>query len=460
MKYKLSIILSAIAAAIVVIVLAVPFGMGLWVQEQYPKILDQFNTPHISFELKSFQRGWFNSRAQLQVTMHSAETTLSGESIPLAQFTVEQNIQHGPFILQKLPDGSRHWITARAVIHNESHADNLNFKASTVWTMSNSLNTALVVEHLLLSDDRQRIEINQLNGNIIFTPADRHFKSQLVLGSGALYENNPDKVGNDIIDLVKVMELDNFSTRLDIRKINTLWYGDRHFEAQKLMIFPSGEQPLTAENFSADLNQNQHEGLTDFSYSNNIASISSGDFKVDQFQLALDLKNMNTPLLENFAQVFIYHSDFRLVKLYSILVDLFTKGMTVNLSKFQFVTNNGPVSLQAQITSPPTDPTNSGLLHLMENLNVQANANVPKPWLVSNMVSYYQTKKNADPSLKIDPQLLAEQYVNYWLTHHLLVPQDQQVTMALNYKDGKLLINGEKPDLANFTPTDSLNRLP
>lgn len=456
MKNKLAIILSAIVV-VVVVMLAVPLGMGMWVQDSYPQLLKQFNTPHVSFALVNFKRGWFRSHAQLQVTLHSAETTLSGESIPMAQFTITQNIQHGPLVLQRSIDGSRHWAIARAAMQNESHADNLNFKASTLWTTANSINTVLKIDHLLLSNDRQRIEINQLAGEINYTPADQHFQSHLNLGNGALYENNPEKVGNAIIDLVKVMELDNFSTRLDIRKVNAMWYGDRHFESQKIMIFPYNGEALTADNYTADLNQNEHNGLTNFNLTNHIAAISSGQFKITQLQLALALQNMNTPLLESFAQTFMYGSDFQRFKLYTILVDLLAKGMTVNLSQFQFTTDDGPVNMQAQIDSMSADPANAGLLHLVENLNVKATANVPKEWLRKNLVAYYETKKSENPSLKVDPQLVAQHDLDHWLTHHLLVPENQQVAIALNYKGGQLLVNGEKPALDNFLTNDPLS---
>ncbi len=446
---KLWIILSAIVVVIVFVALAIPFGMGLFVQGRYPQLLAQFNTPHLSFALLNFKRGWFHSEAQLQVTLHSAETTLSGESIPLAQFTITQDIEHGPLVLQKHLDGSRNWMFALAAVQNESRADNLIFKSSTIWTMANTVNTALQIKHLLLSNDRQRIEINDLNGDVIYTLADRHFQSQLALGNGALYENNPEKVGNDIVDLVKVMELDNLTTHLDIRKINALWYGTRHFAAQKISIFPYGGEVLTINNFAADLNQSQHGGLTKFDLTNHVDTITSGQFKIDQLQVALNLDNMNTPLLENFAQVFMYGSDFQRFKMYPILVDLFAKGMTANLSQLQFTTSDGPVAMQAQIASIPGDPANAGLLHLLENVNMQASANVPKEWLKKEIISYLDNKKNANPSLKVDSQVLAQHYLDYWQEHHLLVPQDQQVSMVMNYKNGQLLINGEKPTLDN-----------
>lgn len=454
---KLWITLSAIVAAVFLVVLAIPFTMGVWVEKRYPQVIHQFNTPHVSFELINFKRGWFHSHAEVQITFHSAETTLSGEAIPLAQFTITQNIQHGLLVRQTAADGSRHLIVARAAMQNESRADNLNFKATTLWTMANNLNTQLNIQHLLLGNDRQRIEITQLNGNINFTPADKQFQSQLSLGSGALYESNPEKVGNDIIDLVKVMELDNLVTRLDIHKVEALWFGARHFEAQKIMIFPYAGEALTIGNFSADLNQNQHDGLTDFNFTNRIDSINSGQFKIGQVQVGLTLKDMNTPLLENFAHNFMYGADFQRIKLYSLLVDLFTKGMTINLNQMQFTTDDGPVAVQAQITSPTTDAANSGFLHLMENLNVQASANVPKEWLKKSLVSYYATKKSENPHLKIQPDSLAQQYLDHWTSHHLLIPQDKQVTMAVNYKEGQLLINGEKPALDNFIFNESLS---
>jgi hypothetical protein len=129
--------------------------------------------------------------------------------------------------------------------------------------------------------------------------------------------------------------------------------------------------------------------------------------------------------------------------------------MTVDLKQLQFNTEDGPVSLQAQINSPLTEPANSGLLHLLENLNIQAIANVPQAWLKKNLTTYYQTRQTENTELKGNPENIAQEYIDHWLSHHLLTPQDGQVSMALNYKEGKLLINGEKPVLDNFIFNDS-----
>ena len=153
---------------------------------------------------------------------------------------------------------------------------------------------------------------------------------------------------------MKVLELNNFTSHLDIRKIQTLWYGNRHFEAAKVMIFPYGGNAILVNNFAADLDQGQHDQLTDFNLSNHVEAISNGQFKIGQLHVALALKDMNTTLLENFAHVFLYDSNFQRFKLYSLLIDLFAKGMTVDLRQLQFNTEDGPVTLQAQINSPLT----------------------------------------------------------------------------------------------------------
>ncbi len=456
MKNKLVIILSTVVVILVCALLAVPFGMGLWISNRYPQLIKEFNTPHVSFSIINFKRGWFRSYAQLQVTLHSAETTLSGESIPLAQFVITQHIEHGPLVRQKYPDGVRHWLIAFAAMQNETHSDNLIFKANTLWTRANSINTTLDIGHLLLSNDHQRVEINNLNGEIVYSPADKHFQSHLNLGNGALYENNPQKAGNNIIDLVKVMELNNFTTRLDVHRLNSLWYGNRHFEAQKVMIYPSNGTVLTAENDVMDLNQYQQNGVTNFNLTNHVDAITGDQFKVTALQFGLELQNMNTGLLENFAQIFMYGSDFQRFKLYTILLDLFTKGMTVNLNQFQFNTEDGPVGVQAQIASAPIDPAHQGLLHLFENLNVKATANVPKEWLKKSLASYYESKKAENPKLKFDSAIMAQNDIEHLMQQKLLVPVDQQVSLILDYKDGKLLINGEKPTLDGLI-NDSLS---
>ncbi len=448
-KYWL--IFSAIVGLMLVIVLSTPLFMGLLIQKRYPQLIKDFNTPHVSFELVNFKSGWFSSIANIKITLRSAETGLTNDSSPLASFVIAQKIQHGPILIQKTKNGSRHFITALAIMQNKSLADNINFKTDTVWTLNNRINTLVDVQKILLGNDRQRIEINQLVGTISFIPSEHRFISQLTLANGSLFENNPEKVGNDIVDLVKVMELTDFGLTMNITKVQSVWYGERHFTAGKITVFPyGGADVLSADNFAVNLNQTQHDELTDFELTNQIEQISEGQFKIGQLQLAFSLKNMNTGLLQNFAENLLNNSDFQRLKLYSNLIDMFAKGMSLDLSKLQFNTESGPVMASAQINSPVTNITISGLLHLIENLNIQAHAEVPKEWLMKNLTHFYETKQSENPQLKINPDSLARQYMEHWLTHHLIIPKDQQVSMNLKYKEGRLLINGEKPSLDNF----------
>lgn len=452
---KYSIVLLSAIAALIVIVLAVPLCMGFWVQSRYPDILARFNTPHATFHLVSFDRGWFHSRAQLEVTLHYAETTLSGEPIPLAQFTIEQNIQHGPILFLRKEDGSRRWFIARAAMQNEHREDNLNFNADVLWTMSNSLDTRLNVRHILLGNERQRIEINQLTGNINFTPSSHHFQSNVTLSSGFLYEKNPDQVGTGIIDLVKVMEVHDFRTGLDIRKIKTLWMGTRHFEAEKVVFFPDVKSAVTVDNWSIDLNESQHNGLTDLNFANQIGLFAGNDLKISQVQIAFALKDMNTQLLEDIVHVFMYGGDFQRFKLYSLLADLFTKGMTIDLTQFRFTTDDGPVSLEAKISSPSVEEgATLSFVHLLEKMNVQAIADMPRTWLQKNLIAYFDGKNRENPHLKIDPQAVSQRYVDYWVEHRMLIPEDHQLTVAIVYENGDLTINGEKPALNNLIISD------
>ncbi len=454
------IILSAILGLIFIVVFTTPIFMGLWIQKRYPQLIKDFNSPHVSFELINYKTGWFSSVANLKINLRSAETSWTDDSPALASFTVNQKIQHGPLVIKKSSDGRRHLRLALALMQNISQSDNMQFKTDTVWTLNNRIDTQIDIDKILLGNDRQRIEINQLTGGIDFIPGPKRFISHLSLSHGALYENNPEKAGNNIVDLVKVMELTDFGLNMDITKVKNIWYGARHFSAGKITIFPygGGADVLVADNFVANLTQTQHNELTDFEITNQIEQINEGQLTIGQLQLSLSLKNMNTDLLQVFAQNLMDTSDYQRLKLYSNLIDLFAKGMTLDLSQLQFNTEEGPVSVSARINSPSTNISISGILHLFENLNAQANAEVPKEWLRKNLTHYYENKHSENPQLKINPNFLAQQYIDHWLSRHLLILKDQQVFMNLQYKEGNLLINGEKPSLDNFLINSPINQ--
>lgn len=455
---KLSIILSGLIGIILLVTVFVPLGMGFWVQKKYPDMLSIVaNNPYMSAKIVKFNRGWFHSKAILQINIYSTLVSANGEAAILSQFNIQQKILHGPIIFIKSMSGSRRLVLARAALQNQSQDENLNFRANTLWTMANGLRTQLAVKHILLSNELQRIEINQLNGKIKFTPNNHHLQASLSLGDAAVYASNPEKVQNNLIDLIKILEGQGLRIKMDIHVINNLWYGNRLFTARKIIIYPYTGTAFSADNWHAEMNQSQQNGLTNIKFVNYVDHILDKQLKIDQLKVILELSNMNSKVLENFVQVFMAGSDLQRLKLYPLLINLLSKGMSVDLRQLQFNTDEGLVSLQAQIFSPNTDDTEFGLMHLLENIRMKATAQMPKVWLGNNLTSYYQEKQRANPNLKIDPQLVAHHYLDYWINHHLLVLQDQQLTMGVDYSNGKLLINGEKPSLSNFISDESLS---
>ncbi len=448
---KISLIFSIVLLATLMIVFIVPLAMGLWVEKVYPEMMEKMgNTSQVSFRVINFKRGWFRSTAQLQVTVNSSSYTVGGEPLPLTQFILNQKIQHGPILFYKSGSNSHHFVLARAAIKNSSQDKNLDFNSESLWTLTDSINTELIARHIQVGNGRQRIELQRLAGDINFYPQKDRFQSAISLAEGALYENHAEKPPV----LVKVLEVNDLSTSLDIHKVGILWYGNRHINAKRVTIFPFESAAITLDNWDVSINQTQRDMLTDVVFVNHIDAIRGDQVKVSQFNVNLALTGMNTMALETLSKVSMKATELERIKLYPVLMELLGKGMIIDLNKFQFITDQGPVNLQAWISSPLAQNSGMGILYFFENLDAKATIKLPKEWLRRTLIDFYQNKKVTHPDLNIDPVSIAQRYLNYWINHHLLKAEDQQFSMKIDYKKGDLLINDKKPSLSSLLVND------
>ena len=100
-----------------VILVAVPYGMGWWIKGQYKTWVDQANqqNPAIELSVADYHRGWFHSTAILKANIKddALKQQLSRSKNPMKlPFDIDVVVDHGLFVITKSPSGDRHWVIA------------------------------------------------------------------------------------------------------------------------------------------------------------------------------------------------------------------------------------------------------------------------------------------------------------------------------------------------------------
>jgi uncharacterized protein YdgA (DUF945 family) len=93
---------SAMLALIVIIVFS-PWITGIWFEKSYHNIISFYNAEgDVAIQILKYHRGWWKSEATLNVKIMNPNVRLFWEGShvkhPEFNFTVDQEIQHGPIL--------------------------------------------------------------------------------------------------------------------------------------------------------------------------------------------------------------------------------------------------------------------------------------------------------------------------------------------------------------------------
>lgn len=84
---------------LIVIAVATPFFIGNTAEKDFRKLYSDMNVgPSISFEVTDYNKGWFNSTAEVEVSINLEE--FQGKPVQRLIASLQHNIQHGPVLSQ------------------------------------------------------------------------------------------------------------------------------------------------------------------------------------------------------------------------------------------------------------------------------------------------------------------------------------------------------------------------
>jgi len=437
---KLFGLIIGILVIVIVIFLALPLGIGFWMKSHYQKILNSVNkSSAIVIKVVDFDRGWFTSKATVQVTIKTQQlqlgqqNMLAGLSKPV-QFTMQQRIQNGPLIF-----GNNKLLWAKALVHSTSSDSNNKFDSKTTIHFGNIVDNIFSTKAITITSGQKQVVIQDVNSQVIFVPKTQHMTSQASIGSITLFEKE------NTVTNVKKLVLTNVKSNSDIKYVKPLWYGDRSIAVDRSTYFSSTKEPVTINHIIIASKQSQVNTTTASLLAIHANSITTKNINLAPVDLKFSLTGIDTASLSNLiAAVKLDQSQTnkeQLKTLYPASLALLNKGLTATLHYFKFGTPEGPVNATAQLTLPKQAETTNAF-SLLQNATGQFYVQMPSAWLKQQLVHLYQSNIVSVVGKDLSASDMANKQIQAWINNKTLIQDESNVKITITFKDGILLING------------------
>lgn len=173
-----------VALIVVIVLLVLPLGMSFWLKNNYPSILTRLSQAHnVSLKLINFDRGWFASKAVIQVIIPNSED----KTTQPIKFTINQHIFNGPFIFSK----NNHKVKlhcAKALVYTTSNDPNFTFHSSTLLRFNNSSKSSLYASNVNVANGQEQIVLKDTNLEILYNPLTQRLVLNAVIKSALISE--------------------------------------------------------------------------------------------------------------------------------------------------------------------------------------------------------------------------------------------------------------------------------
>ena len=433
---------SILVALAVFVLLGMPFFLGIALQKAYPKMLAQLSkSPELRVKILSYSRGWFHSKAKLEISLLDKwlpKNASTHSDTTLATFIVNETIDHGPIIFATGKDNRVRIKIGRALLFNTADSNAMRFQSETLWTLGNKVSGFFAAPRIQLHNTTGRFVLNQLNGQFTYFPGKKHIKTQLVVQQGQV-----------VIPPHVQLQLKKLNSQSNLKQHNSLWYGTRSATCQQLTLNVADKQSLQIQQIDVSSKQTQNDDNTNITVSYQTGAIQGLGLNLKHTKLHLHLRNLNSKalsaLLKQAKKITPNQPQLPInTALLKPLMNLVSKGLTVQISPLDILTAYGPVHLTAQaMLAPQAGKFNP--FTLLGNIRAQADLTVPMQWLTQRLIALYQNPKFANVlnQSNLTSVQLAHQQINFWIRSGQLKKSGNTLTIKVRYAHGQLLINNK-----------------
>ncbi|HVV69898.1 MAG TPA: YdgA family protein [Gammaproteobacteria bacterium] len=452
-----------IAICLVIIIasltLLLPWGMGFAVQHKYTAILESLSqSEHVKMKLLNYQRGWFHSDAAVEVTLTQPSLLeinrwLGNEKTKGApiQFTLNQHIQHGPFLRIVSETGQKRFLFGRAVVKSNVKTALGNMDSITFVELDGSLLSVINAPELHLVNSAQYINatVNGLTATLLLSSDLNQIYANIDVPEGTITTTE------------FLQKINNLSEQFSLRKSPSGLYlgwrttkiSDASWETidHKSQIQLNGltMQSQSAEN-SAKMTYKLNTILNKVVVDNNAYGPQ---------QLKLSLNNLDVPTLlalrKELTQINRTEAllPTQLLRYNDLFMILLNKGLEVNIEKLNLVLASGNLIANMQMVIKPQSTTTTNLADFLHNLDAKAHLKIPDAMLTEFLTSFGNSAMlramttsagvpNGSANPNAEPLQQAKQQIDQWILKKWLIPEDNSYILDLFYKNQQLRVNG------------------
>lgn len=449
------------------------FGMGLLTERAIKKNIDVLNqTSGVNVQLESYHRGLFRSDAMLiWKLIPNAENTNTARPVVLH---VPLNIDHGPIIFS----GGR-------ILFGLGHAESTvmlpveNIKSLAANSVKPSLHLSIFVSYF----NKTSIDVVIPKFDMVTTQGNMHLDSKGMNVHIHISATRKQIQGEWFIDSSTwakdqvQIALDQVKSKYYLNLTHTgLSVGEADVSVPYLSIAQSGQKVLEVKQMDLQSKNGIVKGLFNASLKANIQALILNKKTYAANQLALEIKNLDAAILvqmnnklSKIDQTAPSAQQQIIFSLLSDLPNLVSKGAELQLSDFNVITPDGPITASASLVFPKESVANP--FQLIQKIKGTGKVDISVSALKALMRNALEhevasTQANAGQSSAapavIPPAILAqtpntvmadintrvEQKIQSLVQQGVLVLNGDKYSSEFDFTDGTLKINGK-----SFSPS-------
>ena len=433
------------------LLVAVPYAMGWWIEGQYKAWVDQANeqNPAIELSVSDYHRGWFHSTATLMVDVQDPmlrQQLSADKQADLLPIDVKVDIDHGLLVITQTPDGKKQWYVAKAVVKANIQRQQMNIASLSSLDLKNRVITQAVIHQL---------SIPLQGGQYLMKDASLHSQFSLNDSTGHSEINIPEitlQFGPS--NKVMTLTLHDLSMQNHFYKQQSIVFGQRALTI-KALDWKQGKVFATVGQMRFETAIVPEGDRTHVTMHWSMQSFNDNGEKSGPLQLDFALQSLDTEALSHLMDQLnevqggaaLTHSSQMLFPLVGVLV----RGVDGHLS-LSYHSPYGLVSVKGIIKMPSSKQSN--IFAVVQALKGQLDVSLPDMWL-QHTLAWVVNRTNMDQHQPVvgrtSPAVQAKQAVQQLIDKKMLIQKEHQLTLQATLKSGQVLVNGQAPNFTALT---------
>ncbi|GAB4393581.1 MAG: YdgA family protein [Gammaproteobacteria bacterium] len=508
-----------VVIAVVVVIAALPYGMGFVARKQIVHLVDQLNAmPDMEVKITAYQQGWLSSHAQFNVEISDVKDTQRVQTGRLLDelddinVVVDSRVYHGPLAIFKDSNNKFGIKLVRALLIGDlTLTDAVKQKLQAKF--SGALPTVQAMVAIGLNGSvKAQLTSPATNFQDVETKANIEWKGFNV--DWRLSADNNKITGSVILNGVVIATDQNNRFELssielqhqETKQQDDLWVGNARLTLPQLSLRVKGVEQLLIQGIELSTEANIDNALLNSTSSAELARFNVAGKQYGPGNFKLVFANISAPAFAKFKQQLQEINQQQLLTPQrrqasaSLLLQsapaLFEKGAKVSLQDFKFTTPSGTIALDGDVDF---SGVSSQAQFSLQDVAATFNIALPNPIAETMLQRFYQriliqqqiaqlalqqaqaeqegnnhkaqsakAKDKTHGQLKTlqqiqsEAQELSKTQLSHWLQQGSLVEENNHYKTNVNYKNKQLYINGKlvQPPAPQAQPGSAAGQVP